>query len=112
MKIFQQDEIEEAEAYAMDGGQALHLHRIIVDRDKAPACFVRAIERGESIAHLFDQDRIRLIRTARHLGVSFIVVEHPGKPGQHVDLCGAPLQKAIKNAELPGQLRFRFDEDM
>lgn len=94
MKIFRQGEVEEAKQYAMDGGQSLHLHRIIVDRKKAPSCFVRAVDRGEDIAHLFDQDEERLIATVKRLGVKVVVVEHGGTPRQHVDLCSGPLKKA------------------
>jgi hypothetical protein len=94
MKAFQSRDVDEAKEYAMQGGQALHLHQIICDRDKAPSCFVRAVDRGEDIAHLFDQDVSRLIRTVRSLGVRIVVVEREGTPRQHVDLCGAPLRKA------------------
>jgi len=94
MKIFQQREVEEAKQHALEGGQALHLHRIIGDWDAAPSCFKRAIERGEDIAHLFDQDELRLVATVKKLGVKVVVVEHPGTPRQHVDLCGGPLKKA------------------
>jgi hypothetical protein len=93
--MFKQHEVREAVAYAAEGGQALHLHRIIANRAKAPRCFVRAIDRGEEIAHLFDQDEARLRATVRELGVRVVVVERRGEPGQHVDLCGAPLKKAV-----------------
>jgi hypothetical protein len=99
VKVFQFREIEEAISHAAAGGQALHLHRIIVDRDKAPSCFVRAVDRGEDIAHLFDQDEQRLRDTVRLLGVSVVVVERRGTPNQHVDLCAGPLRKAIAIAE-------------
>ena len=98
MKIFHQGDVEEAKQHSMDGGQALHLHRIIGDWAKAPMCFRRAIERGEDIAHLFDQDEVRLIATVKRLGVKIVVVEHPGTPRQHVDLCGAPLRRARQDA--------------
>jgi hypothetical protein len=88
-------EIREAIAHAADGGQALHVHNIIVDRSRAPACFVRAVDRGEQIAHLFDQDAERLLDTASGLGVRVVVVEHVGTEAQHVDLCGGPLRKAM-----------------
>ena len=91
---FSQSEVAEAKAHAMQGGQSLHVHRIIVDRKKAPRCFGAAIDRGESIAHLFDQDAERLRKTAKKLGVKVIVVEHEGTPRQHIDLCGSPLKKA------------------
>ncbi|MDR3639272.1 MAG: hypothetical protein P4L84_36055 [Isosphaeraceae bacterium] len=99
VKVFQQDEIHEAIAHAQAGGQALHLHRIIVDWKKAPACFRAAINRGDDIAHLFDQDIIRLRATARRLGVRTVVVEHPRTRGQHIDLCNLPLTKAKREAE-------------
>ncbi|HZZ80972.1 MAG TPA: hypothetical protein VFE62_20895 [Gemmataceae bacterium] len=100
MKTFSQSQVEEAKAYALEGGQALHLHRIIVDRDKAPACFVQAVDRGEDIAHLFDQDAKRLRDTVKKLGVRVVVIEHRGTPRQHVDLCGRPLQRAKTLADL------------
>jgi hypothetical protein len=95
VKRFQCLEVEEALAYAAAGGQALHLHRIIVDRDRAPRCFVRAVDRGEQIAHLFDLDELRLVATARRLGVRVIKIDRPGSPRQHIDLCSGPLKKAL-----------------
>jgi hypothetical protein len=95
MRVFSCMEIHEAEAYAAQGGQAVHLHQIIGDPARAPQCFVRALARGEYLAHLFDQDEKRLISTARKLGVRVVVVEHRGQPGQHVDLMGRPLQRAL-----------------
>lgn len=92
-------EIREAEAYANNGGQALHCHRIIVNKDTAPRCFVNAVARGEDIAHLFDRDYARLVLTARKLGVKKIVVEYVGHEGQHIDLCGGPLKKALALCE-------------
>jgi hypothetical protein len=99
MKRFECLEIEEAVSHAADGGQALHLHRIIVDRRKAPRCFVAAVDRGENIAHLFDQDEARLRATAKRLGVRVLVVERAGTPEQHIDLCGAPLRRALALCE-------------
>lgn len=94
MKSFLALQVDEAIAHAAAGGQALHLHRIIVDRKKAPRCFVAAVDRGEHIAHLFDLDEVRLIATAKRLGVRVIVVDRPGTDRQHIDLCGGPLRKA------------------
>jgi hypothetical protein len=94
MKSFTTMQIDEARAYAAAGGQALHCHRIIVDWQKAPACFRREVEAGRDIAHLFDQDLPRLVNTARQLGVRIIVVENRGTPSMHIDLCGGPLRKA------------------
>jgi len=99
MKKFGVWEVEEAWKHAEDGGQALHIHNIIVDYDKAPSCFVREVESGRMIAHLFDKDRERLEKTARRLGVRVILVERPGKKGQHIDLCGGPLRKAIAECD-------------
>jgi hypothetical protein len=94
MKKFTVLQINEAVAHALAGGQALHLHRIIVDDKAAPACFVAAVRRGEDIAHLFDQNLARLGATARRLGVRVVKVESRGTVHQHVDLCGLPLRKA------------------
>lgn len=94
MKQFATRELREAIAYAAAGGQALHLHRYIIDRSKAPSCFKAAITRGQDIAHLFDQDEARLVDTVKRLGVRVISVERRGQPGQHVDLCGWPLERA------------------
>lgn len=99
VKLFTTFEVEPAYAHAAAGGQALHLHQIIPDRKTAPWCFVRAVDAGEPIAHLFDQDEDRLTKTCRALGVRVVVVERKGHPGQHVDLCGKPLKKAC--AALP-----------
>jgi hypothetical protein len=99
MKHFTDRQVEEAWAHAEAGGQALHTHAIICDRAKAPRCFVRAVDRGEKIAHLFDMDEARLVATARRLGVNVVVVERPGRKGMHVDLCGAPLRKALAECE-------------
>lgn len=95
MKSFPTFELDEALAYARAGGQALHLHQIIPDRRRAPRCFVAAVDRGEDIAHLFDLDRARLVATAKRLGVKVVVVDRDGTDRQHVDLCGAPLRKAV-----------------
>lgn len=96
MKHFTIMQIEEAYAYAKKGGQALHTHNIIVNEDMAPRCFVNAIRRGEDIAHLFDSDKGRLVRTAKRLGVRVIFIDNEDTPHQHIDLCGKPLQKALE----------------
>jgi len=95
MRSFIQRQVREARAYAAQGGQALHLHRIIGDRRRAPRCFVRAVDNGNPIAHLFDQDLERLRSTARRLGVRVILIEDQGTEWQHIDLCGAPLNRAL-----------------
>lgn len=77
--------------HAAAGGQAIHLHRIVFDT--SPQCFKSAVKRGEHIAHLFDQNYDRLVRTAKGCGVNVIVVEDKGNKTQHIDLCGKPLRK-------------------
>lgn len=96
MKVFHTLELEEARAHAAEGGQSLHLHRIIVDRAKAPSCFVRAVDSGQPIAHLFDLNRDRLLATARACGVRVLFIDREGTPSQHIDLCSGPLWKACK----------------
>ena len=100
MKIFQQNQLNEAKAYAAAGGQALHLFSggiadAIARVRKIPNCF-----RGRrELAHLLDQDRNRLEKTARKLGVRVVLVDRPGTPWQHVDLCGGPLAQAKNLAD-------------
>lgn len=94
-------QIAAAKNHALSGGQALHLHRFLTPR--APACFVREVNAGRHIAHLFDQDVDRLKKTARDLGVRVIVVERVGQPGQHIDLCGRPLARAVDMCDDPRQ---------
>jgi len=78
--------------HARDGGQALHVFKAIEAwKAKAPAPF----KATDTWAHLFDQDRERLEATAKALGVRQVFIHKAGTIGQHVDLCGKPLQKAI-----------------
>lgn len=95
MKTFQWDEIFNAYDHAKQGGQALHLHSF----NQGHALFKRYSE----IAHLFDQDRDRLIATARKLGVRVIKIEREGTDKQHIDLCGKPLVKAKSMASMESQ---------
>lgn len=95
MKIFQQKEQREAVELAKQGGEALHLFSKCLGFPNIPECFRKADE----WAHLFDQDVERLIKTARKLGVRNIKVGRKGEEGQHIDLCGAPLRKALELAE-------------
>ena len=99
IRRFQEHEIEAAIRYAVSGGQALHLHTCIPDPDRAPRCFVDAVNRGEFIAHLYDQNAVRLEMTASLLGVRVILIEKRGTIHQHVDLCGGPLRKAITKSK-------------
>lgn len=87
------DNVREAQEHALQGGQALHIYRAL--DMPAPAVF----KRNKVWAHLFDQDRERLIKTARKLGVRVIVVHHEGRRGQHIDLCGKPLERAKEHAD-------------
>lgn len=78
-------------ADAAQGKQALFLHVWYGDQ-KAPACF-----RGmNKIGKLFDQNKERLIATAKRFGVRVIKVDHDGDAYQHVDLIGRPLARAIE----------------
>lgn len=92
MRLFEQRQIRDAYAHAMNGGQSLHLMdgRFAYLRADTPSCF----KGRRQLAHLFDQDRERLERTARQLGVRVIRVERPGTHQQHIDLCGRPLERA------------------
>lgn len=101
MKLFQQRELREALAFSAAGGQALH---IISGRfghsPGAPGVFHHQSE----IAHLFDRNMVRLILTAKSLGVRVIKVERPGQEGMHVDLCRQPLANARDRCATPEML--------
>lgn len=96
MKVFQLRELSEALLFADAGGQALHLmpETYAHLRRDTPSCFKG---RGQ-IAHLFDRDLARLKGKAIKLGVRVIRIEREGTPRQHIDLCGAPLRKALLEA--------------
>jgi len=79
---------------AANGGQGLLVH-VAIQGMAAPGCF----QRSKAWGKLYDQDVKRLVHTATNLGVKRIVVHHQGTPKQHVDLCGAPLLKALRNTE-------------
>lgn len=97
MKRFDQRDVREALEHAADGGQALHTMGggFAFARSDTPGCF-----KGRTIiAHLFDQSKDRLIATAKRLGVRRIKVEREGASGQHIDLCGKPLDRALAECE-------------
>jgi hypothetical protein len=100
MKVFKQKELKDAFAYAdEEKGQALHVYtptEAMKRKHNLPKCFKK---NDDLWAHLMDNDTDRLIRTAKQLGVSIVKVEREGRQGQHVDLCGAPLIKAIAKAK-------------
>lgn len=89
---FEERQIKEAIGHAKAGGQALHIigGRFAYLRKDTPTCF----KGRQKIAHLFDQDRSRLQKTARRFGVRVVKVERAGTAKQHVDLCGKPLERA------------------
>lgn len=92
MKAFQQREVREAKAYAMAGGQALHVcSSAAFVNARSPGCF----RRSDQFAHLFDQDYERMMATARKFGVRVLAPEHVGTDRQHIDLCGKPLERAL-----------------
>lgn len=94
MKQFAFRDVRAALAYSRAGGQALHIHRLIPNRKTAPKLFMMAVDAGQDIAHLFDLDAERLIRTAKSLGVKNPRIHRKGDRGQHVDLAGGPLHRA------------------
>ncbi len=97
MKFFEWLEVEEAIAYALDGGEALHNNPIAKHMPKAPGCF----KRSANAAHLFDQDTKRLRATAKRLGVRVVYIDKEGTKHQHLDLCGKPLERALLMCKRP-----------
>jgi len=98
MKVFQQRELRAAFDHANGGGQALHLMdgSFAYMQPRTPNCF----KGRRQIAHLLDNDVERLCVTARRLGVRVIKIERSGwREGQHIDLCGRPLERALQEAE-------------
>jgi hypothetical protein len=99
VKHFQAREVREAMAYAMAGGQALHVHRFTAPAS-APPAFRR--EPNQEMAHLFDQDENRLRATALGLGLTVVRVHHRATHRQHVDLTGEWLERARAICEREG----------
>jgi hypothetical protein len=94
MKLFNEFEILDAYAHAEAGGQALHLFGDPGVYQGSSACF----KRSRLAAHLIDYDIGRLKLTASKLGVRRIVISRVGQRGQHIDLCGRPLIRALCTA--------------
>ena len=92
MKLFSHMDIHAAYEYSAAGGQALHVWNPGGGWPGAPSCFARNTKQW---GHLMDRDIERLERTARSLGVRVIKSSRIGQRGQHIDLCGAPLQRAV-----------------
>ena len=97
MKQFNSKQFREMASYVAQGGQALHVWFPKSSHYDAPACFNKTKENGWG--HLLDGNKKRLERTAKKLGVKGVVVSQEGKRGQHVDLCGRPLRKAIQKCK-------------
>lgn len=98
MRRFEIRQIRESVEFALAGGQALHVWTPSPEwksRPSVPLVFRRA----NLWAHLFDQDAERLVTTARQLGVKVIALERRGTRHQHIDLCGKPLERALKLCE-------------
>ena len=94
MRLFAERQLLQAYDYAQQGGQALHLFSDPGVYPGYPNCFKRSRE----AAHLIDYNINRLIATARRLGVRVIKVGRKSQRGQHIDLCGKPLQRAKDEA--------------
>ncbi|HUX00069.1 MAG TPA: hypothetical protein VMY35_03735 [Phycisphaerae bacterium] len=102
MRLFGHRQVREAKAHAAAGGQALHVWNPGQSGyPGAPRTFSTCALLGKPWAHLFDQDIPRLLATARRLGVRRVVVANRNAPGQHVDLCGRPLERAMAQASSP-----------
>jgi hypothetical protein len=86
VKLFQEREVREAMDFAEAGEVALHVHSLTAGHP----LFARYPEAG----HLMDRDIERLKGLATQLGVRVIKVERVGVRGQHIDLCGRPLERA------------------
>lgn len=85
--------------YAADGGQALYVYHPL-RWPSAPRVFQREAKVGWPWAYLFDMDAGRLAATARRLGVRVVRIHREGMLGQHVDLCGEPLRRAVQECGL------------
>lgn len=97
MKLFAMGKVREAIQFSMNGGQAVHVWDGSMWPGRAPVCF----RRHREWAHLLDQDEARLVATAKRLGVRRVVVSRRGQREQHVDLCGAPLERAKRQTKEP-----------
>lgn len=97
MKTFTQREFKQAISYSMSGGVATHLHMIVFP--KSPKCFKKDVKAGVPIAHVFCQDAELLETIALKCGVHQVVIEHKGTSRQHVDMCGLPLKRLLKELQ-------------
>lgn len=97
MRRFDEDQVKEAIDYSKQGGQALHCHSVTMGHP--------LFSRYKTIAHLFDQDRDRLAKTAYNLGVRVIAVMREGQDSQHIDLCGRPFDRAVAMVDNPKRIK-------
>lgn len=95
IQIFEEQQLRDALDFAHKGNQSLHLFSNPGLYPGAPKCF----KNEEQAGHLFDMDMKRLILSAKHFGVSRILVHKKGEPRQHIDLCRKPLTNAIEFIE-------------
>ena len=95
MKRFEARKIRDAYKFSQAGGQALLIPGFACNWPGAPKCF-----RNKKYGYLLDQNYLRLKETASRLGVRVIKVDKQGDPQQHVNLCGRPLERAMKEAEV------------
>ncbi len=95
MRLFKTMQVREAMDYGDNGGQALHIWTPTPFEKKmrgVPLCF----KQSDKWAHLIDMDSARLEKTAKSFGVLRIKISRIGRRGQHIDLCGKPLEKAME----------------
>lgn len=109
IKYFSHDEVKAALKHSSSGGVALHVFKPS-KKSNAPAVFKMCARKGQNWAHLLDQNKTRLIMTARMLGVKKVAVHREGLTTQHIDLCGWPLFKAIQEAEEASAMIESIDE--
>lgn len=83
-------------AYVAGGGQAIEKWEAsyTLMQKRTPLCF-----RGKEFCKLYDADELRLIATARRLGVRVVKVDRRGDKYQHVDLIGGPMLRALAEAK-------------
>lgn len=103
MKLFDQRTdryaARKAKQYAEEGGQALHLWQPTGPfMKKAPAAFKKD-KNNKLWGHLMDRNTKRLKKDVRKFGVKKILIGREGRSGQHIDLCGIPLKRAIEACE-------------
>lgn len=107
MILFFENNANQAIEYAEQGGQALHL----MDAQNWPGAAPAVFRRHRNWAHLIDRDEARLVATAKRLGVKNIKVSRQNRPGQHIDLCGEPLARAIGEAMQQIQERMEYERN-